>query len=246
MNLHEFLCEYNIRSVVSCFSGGKDSLVATHYTFSQLEDSELEKHVVFVDTTVTIPIALDYVKQVCERFNWPLTILRPEPDFWTLALKRGCPTINRRWCCFNLKVKPILEFTRKLPPQRATITGLRREESRRRRRLPQLVFRRKWKIWSFAPIIDWSEKEVHEYIKEHRLPEPPHYKLGIRETCICGAFADVDELLCVKANFPEFFNQFVELEKKFRKGGSAFYLQNRPYYAKELLAQKIIDDYTDG
>jgi 3'-phosphoadenosine 5'-phosphosulfate sulfotransferase (PAPS reductase)/FAD synthetase len=46
------------------------------------------------------------------------------------------PTMNRRWCCYHLKLKPIHEFVRDLNPQRAEITGLRRDESFRRMLLP--------------------------------------------------------------------------------------------------------------
>jgi len=52
LNPREFVEEYGIRSLVCCFSGGKDSLVMTHYTLSQVQDMEdLDIYVLHVDTT---------------------------------------------------------------------------------------------------------------------------------------------------------------------------------------------------
>lgn len=245
MNPREFASQYGISSLVACFSGGKDSLVSTHYTFSQLANMEpqFEKYVVFVDTTVMVPIVEPFVREVCNRFGWPLKILRPETDFWTLAEKWGCPSMKRRWCCYNLKLKPIFEFVKDLPSQRAMITGLRREESKRREKLPEIIYRKKIPAWSYAPIIDWSEKDVLDYIKDTDLPTPPHYRLGIKETCVCGAFGHIKDFMILKALFPELYQKFVELEEKWEPPRTAFYDKGRRISAKALLKQKALQDY---
>jgi len=242
MNPREFVKEYSIKSLVCCFSGGKDSLVATHYVLSQLEDVEnLDRYVVLIDTTVMCPVAIDNAKQVSEQLGWSLTILKPNPDFWTLAEKWGIPTIKRRWCCYALKLKPIFEFMKDLKPQRATILGLRREESRKRDKLPEVLYRKKQGIWSYAPIIDWTSKDVLNYMNRFNLPMPPHYRLGIKETCLCGAFGHTKEWMIIKALWPDFFQKFVELEKK-RQGYSAFYDRHKRVYAKDLLKQKTLPE----
>jgi len=251
LNPQDFVREYAIRSLVCCFSGGKDSLVSTHYVLTELEDFDIEKYVVFVDTTVMCPITIPYVKDVCAKYGWNLKILRPEPDFWTLAEKRGTPSIKRRWCCYALKLKPIFLFIRKLKPQRAMILGLWRDESPRRAQLPQILYRKKgggsgpsmWVgAWSYSPIIDWTEKDILNYIKQHNLPFPPHYRLGIKETCLCGAFVHKKELLIIKALFPELFNKFIELEKKFGPNCSAWF-DKQKIYARELAKQKTLNDF---
>jgi len=248
MNPEKFIKEYSIRSLVCCFSGGKDSLVATHYVLEELKDFEIEKHVVFVDTTVMCPITIDYVKEVSKSFGWNLKILRPEPDFWTLAEKWGAPTMNRRWCCFHLKLKPIFMFVKNLSPQRGMVTRVRRNESERRknRRFVEYVKRMKGTevyAWHYHPILEWTEKDVLKYIRKHNLPMPPHYKLGIKETCLCGAFATKKRMMIVKALFPELFQKFIELEKKFHSGGSVFYFNNKPTYAKDLAKQKNLQEF---
>jgi len=43
MKPREFVEEYCIKSLVACFSGGKDSLVMTHYLHSELADTFVEE-----------------------------------------------------------------------------------------------------------------------------------------------------------------------------------------------------------
>ena len=246
MRVKNFIKEYSVRSLVCCFSGGKDSLVATHYTLSEIAGFEPapEIHVVFVDTTVMLPITIEYVKEVCARYGWPLKILRPEPDFWTLAKKWGVPSRKQRWCCYHLKLKPIFDFVRKLPPQRAMIVGLRRDESKRRTKLPQVIYRKKARAWGYAPIIDWTEKDVLNYIKEHNLPIPPHYRLGLKETCMCGAFTSKKELMIMKALFPSLFKKFLALEEVFGDNRSVFFDRGK-LFARELAKQKTLTCFID-
>jgi len=248
-----FVEEYGIQSLVCCFSGGKDSLVATHLVHKELEDIPLEKYVVFVDTTVMVPGTVDFVEKVSAEQGWKLKVLRPDPDFWTLAEKWGSPTMKRRWCCYALKLKPIFLFVRKLKPQRAMVTGLRREESKRRAQYPQIYYRKKGErsekgtwigAWGYAPIIDWTERDVLRYIRRFDLPIPPHYRLGIKETCLCGAFGSVKQMRIVRGRWPEFYRKFIELENRFKMGGKVFYFTDRPYSAKEIWAQKTLDEVT--
>lgn len=244
MNPREFVEEYAIRSLVCCFSGGKDSLCATHYVLSELEGVDIDKYVVYVDTTVMLPGTTDFVEVISNKLGWPLKILRPEIDFWTWVGEKNMPmpSIHRRWCCAKLKLDPIKDFVRNLKPQRAEITGLRRDESQARRNLPELFYLKKSWVWKYAPIVEWTEKDVLRYLRGNNLPMPPNYRLGIKETCLCGAYSNKKQMEIVRGRFPEFFQKFVELEARFKSGGAAFYFQNKPQYAKDFLKQKTLDE----
>jgi len=241
----DFVKDYSIRSLICSFSGGKDSLVATHYIFSELKDIDIGKYVVHADTTVMLPGVLDFVKDVCSRYGWNLKVVYPEISFWDYVGKKGypMPSMFRRWCCGLLKLQPIHDFVKTLPPQRAEVTGLRLDESVRRKkmRLPDLFYLRKSHVWKYAPILEWSEKDVLAYMKEHDLPMPPHYAMGIKETCMCGAFSNKKQMQILLARHPKFFQKFVELEKNFKKGGACFYFNNKPTYAKDFLKQKLLE-----
>jgi len=249
LNPRQFVEEYSIRSLVCCFSGGKDSLVATHYVMNELAGSnpaQLKKYVVFVDTSVMVPGTREFVEKICDSFGWNLKVLAPKPDFWTLIGEQGfpMPSMHRRWCCWKLKLEPIKNFVRNLKPQRAEVTGLRKDESYRRRKLSEVFYLKSSRVWKYAPLVDWTEKDVLRYMKEHNLPMPPHYRLGIKETCLCGAFSNRKQMMIVKAQFPEFFRKFVELEARFKSGGAAFWFRNKPCFARDLLKQKTLMEMT--
>jgi len=151
--------------------------------------------------------------------------------------------MRRRWCCYALKLKPIQDFVCKLKPQRAEVTGLRRDESIRRAKFRQVIYKRKVRSWCYAPILNWTEKQVLAYIKRHDLPVPPHYRLGLGETCMCGAFGSKRELMIVKALWPELFEKFVRLEDGFKPHYAAFYFNNKRCFAKDLAKQKTLTEY---
>lgn len=235
----EFVKEYAIHSAACCFSGGKDSLVTTHLIMNQLADLyEVQKFVVYADTGCMLPITEPFVIDVCKTYGWPLTIVRGY--FFEKAEKNGMPRMKHRWCCHECKINPMQDFIKTLKPQRAEVIGLRRDESRARAKLPQILYKRKVPSWGYCPIISWTEKNVLSYIKKNSLPMPPHYRLGLKETCMCGVFSNPKQMLILKANYPEMFQKFVDLESRFRKKGAAFYFHYKPVWAKDLARQTTL------
>jgi 3'-phosphoadenosine 5'-phosphosulfate sulfotransferase (PAPS reductase)/FAD synthetase len=245
MNPKDFVKEYSIKSFVCSISGGKDSLVMTHYCLSELEGIDVDKYVVHADTGCMLPCVTPFLKDVSQRFGWNLIIVYG--NFFEHVQKKGMPSMFRRWCCGVCKLNPIHEFVKTLRPQRAEATGLRSDESQRRKkmRLCEVFFLKKSWVWKYAPILSWSEKDVLRYMKENDLPMPPHYKLGLKETCQCGAFSSKRQMMILKANYPEMFQKFVNVEKTFKKGGACFYFNNKPTYAKDLAKQKTVDAWKE-
>jgi len=240
----EFVKFYCIKSLVCSFSGGRSSLVMTHYVLNQINDKEVDKYVVFVDTGVMLPDAIDFVKNIAKTYNWPLKILKPKTDFWQYATRYGTPSIKRRWCCKYLKLQPIYDFIKALPPQRANLIGYRKDEVERRRKLPQVWYHKKTLSWTYYPIKTWTKKDVLNYLKANNLPTGSWYKIGLKETCICGAYARQKEWMIIKAYYPQLYNKFVELEKVRLKWGRTAFHDKKPLSAIELAKQRILDDYT--
>jgi len=58
------------------FSGGRDSLVTLHVVRSLAE----KVTAIHVDTTVSTPGNLEYVKRICDELDVELVILRPKTD----------------------------------------------------------------------------------------------------------------------------------------------------------------------
>ena len=83
----------------------------------------------------------------------------------------------RERCCEIRKVEPL---GRALVGKRAWITGQRREQSATRAQLAEREFDAAHGLEKFNPLAAWSEAEVWEYVREHRVPYNPLYDQGYR------------------------------------------------------------------
>jgi len=197
-------------------------LVATHLTHKLLNGCSVPLEVVFVDTTVGLPLVRDYIEKVSKLYGWNLVIVSPKRSFFEIASKQGMPTPRIRWCCRYLKLRPLLEYAASLGKQRILfVTGLRRNESKRRSKLKGLFYRRYRGVDIFYvdPIIDWGDEDVERYIEENSLPVNPAYKLiGFSGECFCGAFTKLEHLIKVAREYPDFIEKFRILEEVWRSG----------------------------
>ena len=78
-------------------------------------------------------------------------------------------------CCGMRKVEPL---KRALGTTDAWVTGLRREHSPARATTPKLGWDPPNGKWKYAPLADWSEKDVWRYIAEHDVPYNPLHDKG--------------------------------------------------------------------
>jgi len=202
-----FLRQYPKSKVVVSFSGGKDSLVALH-----LASRAGIRKAVFSDTTIESKRSIEFVREVGVLLGVDIKILKPRKSFWELVVHLGIPSVNNRWCCPTIKFQQLNEYARRNGIL-YYVTGLRRTESVARRRydktgrnpmLPNTI--------QLNPIVDWSEKEVWEYIKKYNLPIPPGYEDGLlRNGCVICPYKSPKELEKVKKLEPEIWVKFEEL-----------------------------------
>lgn len=83
----------------------------------------------------------------------------------------------RKRCCAIRKVEPL---SRALAGKRAWITGQRREHSAGRAWLAEREDDAVHGIEKFNPLAAWSEAQVWEYVREHRVPYNRLYDQGYR------------------------------------------------------------------
>jgi len=74
---------------------------------------------------------------------------------------------NRKQCCYIRKVEPLGRATNGLD---AWITGLRRDQTANRSAMETVELDGDRNIAKVNPLIDWSNDQVWEYIREHNLP----------------------------------------------------------------------------
>jgi len=247
MKLTKFLVKKRIELVLCCFSGGKDSLIATHLAYNEIKKHELKIpiEVIYVDTTLGLPEVIDYVKETCKFFKWKLRILRPKKSFWELASKWGMPTPKRKWCRRLLKLQPMLDYVSNLGIERVCfITGIRRNESKKRNKLPRVIKREFKNVisYNFAPILDWSDEEVNKYVKEHNLPINPIYNVfEFSGDCICVVYISINNLIKLAKYCPNVIEKFRILEEDWKNGKfkgkdyKPFYAQGKKLGVDDLL-----------
>jgi phosphoadenosine phosphosulfate reductase len=190
-----------------CISGGKDSSVIQELCIMAGVKCEF----VHNHTSVDHPETVYFIRREKERMEDLGRIFRVEiPRFkdgrqktmWNGIVTKGLPLRNQRWCCERLK-----EFG---GDDRYCITGVRWAESSRRanqRNLHEITgktnrehiifnndndMRRKLaemclvkRRFLLNPIIDWSDRDVWDFIKIRNLPVNPLYFQGFsRVGCI--------------------------------------------------------------
>ncbi|MBP6739250.1 MAG: phosphoadenylyl-sulfate reductase [Leptospiraceae bacterium] len=74
---------------------------------------------------------------------------------------------NRKECCLVRKLEPL---ARAMKEKSLWITGLRREQSVTRSDMKFAEWDEKYSVLKINPLLNWTEKQVWEYIKENNVP----------------------------------------------------------------------------
>lgn len=135
--------------------------------------------VVVVDTGYLFPETYRFIDELTERLKLNLKIYRADMSAaWQEARfgklwengEEGLDRYNR----MN-KVEPMARAMRELGV-RTWFSGLRREQAESRSRLPVLAVQRG--AFKILPVVDWTNKQVHYYLEEFKLPYHPLWEQG--------------------------------------------------------------------
>jgi phosphoadenosine phosphosulfate reductase len=135
------------------------------------ESSNIE--IFTVDTGRLYPETYDLIERVQKRYDRVLRIYYPdagELEGWV-----GAHGINgfrdgidqRHGCCAIRKVEP---FRRAVSGHAAWVTGIRRSQSAGRATAAPVAWDGEYGLHKVSPLLDWTEKEIWEYIRRKRLP----------------------------------------------------------------------------
>lgn len=135
--------------------------------------------VILIDTGYLFPETYRFVDQLSRKLRLNLHVFRPEHSpawqesrfgrLWEQGLQ-GLERYNR----IN-KVEPLRRALQALNAG-TWLAGLRRQQSDSRAALPVVrVQDRRFKV---HPVIDWHSRDVHRYLRRHRLPYHPLWEQG--------------------------------------------------------------------
>lgn len=130
--------------------------------------------VIFVDTGFHFLDTYRFADELTRRLKLNLKVVQaPHSPAWTIARhgklwEQGVEGMNKLDAIH--KVEPMARALDELGAT-ATLAGLRRDQTEHRLSLPIVVRQRgRYKI---HPILDWTSRDVHQYLKQHDLPYHP-------------------------------------------------------------------------
>lgn len=145
------------------FSGGKDSVVIKR--LADMAGVKYDAH--YSVTTIDPPELIHFIRMWHSDVRWE----HPKRPFLAEMAERGFPMRMNRWCCADYKEKGGRD--------RFVITGIRWAESARRKNTRQMTeFCPTQGKRLLHPIIDWSDGDVWQFIRENKIPYCKLYDEG--------------------------------------------------------------------
>lgn len=204
------------------FSGGKDSMTVTH---KLAEMNKLEK-VVHIKTNIGLKMSVDFVKDICQEYGWPLQIVEPVPKFTyaSQALEFGFPgPETHRFIMAYLKFTTMRDFAMTASKKHhVLVSGIRKFESQRRFGKYPHPIQKHGSLWFTSPIFYYSTEETYRYVHENGLKISPAYDLGLGVSgeCLCGAYASKGEKMRIKELDPHLAEYIEWLEDGIQRFGT--------------------------
>ena len=217
------------------FSGGTDSLCLLAYLCKIAEDKNSSLTALYVDTTVGLPENIKYVRKVCRYLKVRLKIVRPEEDYFTFVKKWGIPSFKSRWCCRELKIKPIRDYLANIRHPKVVFDGIRAVESNVREKYLPVWYHPSFKCLSVSPIFYWSDKRKTTYLNSNGLPKNPLHSIGCSMECWCGAYKRKSDFEKLHEINRDMFRKLVKVEEQNRNGYTFLYKNGQRIPLKTLI-----------
>ena len=146
------------------YSGGKDSDVILELA----KMAGIPYRAIYKATTIDPPQTIAHAREMGAE------VIHPKKTFFQLVSKSGFPSRFSRVCCSVLKEYKICD---------RAIQGIRRSESKKRAKRykePEecRVYSKKEKVKIYLPILEWTDQDVTEFIKERNIKCHPLYYRG--------------------------------------------------------------------
>jgi len=195
------------------YSGGKDSDVVLELT----KMAGIPYVAIYKNTTIDPPGTIAHCREM------GVTIMKPKMTFREIIEKKGAPSRFTRFCCEILKEYKVYD---------RAIQGIRRcESTARAQRYKEPEYCRTYskneKVRIYLPILEWTDADVEQFIRERGLKCAPVYYDGDgqfhverRLGCIGCPLANANSRIASFKQYPKMLKLYITALKKF--------YQNRP------------------
>jgi len=181
---------------VGLVSGGKDSTVTAHKADEEVGLDLLA----YLDTRTGADDTLEYVQELADALDIQLWTLRTNESYEEWVEEHGFPGPQMHFMAYNkLKDRQLQKLATVCGGELHFYAGYRKSESDRRMRNVEPT--QEYDRWTVhAPIHDFSEQDVWDYIETHDLPHNELWDtLGRSADCWCGAYGSPEELIDAEA-----------------------------------------------
>jgi phosphoadenosine phosphosulfate reductase len=137
--------------------------------------------IVWVNTGFLFPETHTFMEQLRHRFDLNVWIYRTRNDPMTYLRNAGETNPSERndpdACCAANKNEPFERAMRELKPK-AWLRGVRRDQTDVRSRNRFVDWSRRFNCFAISPLLNWTSRDIYNYMKRHNLPYHPLYEKG--------------------------------------------------------------------
>jgi len=163
--------------LVMSSSFGADSAVLLHMASS----AKPGIRVIWVNTGYQFPETHAFMEQLRLKMNLNVWTYRTRNDPIAYLQKAGedNPAIRKNVdaCCAVNKNEPFERAMKELTP-RAWLRGVRRDQATTRAGMKHIEWSKRFNCYAISPLLRWSAKDIHGYLKQHDLPYHPLREKG--------------------------------------------------------------------
>jgi phosphoadenosine phosphosulfate reductase len=158
-------------------SFGADSAVMVHL----VHRVKPATRIIWVNTGYLFPETHAFMEQLRLRFNLHVWTYRTRNDPIEYLRKAG--EENPAWrkdvnaCCAANKNEPFERAMKELTPK-AWLRGIRRDQTKDRTDRRFVEWSERFKCHAVSPLLDWTARDVHAYLKKYDLPRHPLWEKG--------------------------------------------------------------------
>jgi len=160
------------QDLVMSSSFGAESAALIHLAVQHKPDIRI----IFIDTGFLFPQTHQFMQQLRRRLDLNVWTYRTNHDPFAYLHQAG--EENPTWrkdvqaCCQANKNEPFERAIRELSP-RAWLRGIRRDQAHTRRASRFIEWSKRYGCHAISPLLGWSTRQVHDYLKRHDLPYHP-------------------------------------------------------------------------
>ncbi|MBQ9688966.1 phosphoadenosine phosphosulfate reductase family protein [bacterium] len=207
-------------SHILSLSGGKDSTALALYIKNNYPELHQKIEYVFYDTGCDLKETYDYLNKIEVFTNKKITYVKPPKSFdEILSINKVLPTIFRRWCTIELKIKPSNTFLRSYIEMNNLdkvnlYVGIRADEQYRKGVVLKTEFEKKY-IQPRYPFIEDKiyKNDVEKILVDNAIGYPDYYKWRSRNGCFFCPFQTLYEWIQLYEHHPDLFKKAMNYEK---------------------------------